>query len=250
MRRDLWTRGLGIACAIASLPVLYFVPSPLGGALGTALAVIGLFVAIVVAERVVGAASAQSILDGDARALHGVASGLKLAGSPIYVHDQGNVGEERLFLPASNNAKPVPILDAETTTYAGGGGTKLGIALAPSGLRLVQDHERNTQQPLHGADLPSIEAFLQTMFDAGDLARGVRLATAGDAIVFELRGAALRAPCVADPSDPLCAKTGCSLCQAAGCSLARALARPLAVEWAAIDAETIRVTFRAREDLT
>ena len=248
MRHHWRTRALGAAVTLAAVPAYVAVAEPLGGILAAGLAVTGLFVALVVADRVVPAPAAEALVRGGATLLDQVAKGLKLSGRPVYVHDQGNVGEERLFLPAAASAKPVPILDAETVTYAGGGGTRVGLAVAPPGLALVQRHEEATGAALRGAALPDVERFLQGLGAVNDLARAVRVEDEEGALTFRFEAAAVRPPCFDDPSTPTCERTGCALCQAAGCALARALGRPVEVAGARVEAPAVSVRFQPAEE--
>lgn len=235
-----WTvRGLGIALLLAAIPALLYVDEPLGGMLAFALAVTGLFTAIVVAEATVPARGAQALVEGDTAALEDLRAGLGLQGAPLYVHDQGNAGGERMFWPASDNERPVPILDARSLSYAGTGETKVGIALEPSGLRLLALHEAETRPLAPGAPLAEVEAFLEGLFTTHDLARGFSLTKAEDGLRARLRAQAVELPCQSDPLDPACQATGCALCQAAGCALARSLERPVEVAQARVEDEHV-----------
>ena len=247
--RTLWrVRALGALLVLAAVPALVAFPDPAGPVVATALAVTGLFVALVV-ERAVPAPAAEALLHGGARTLEQVAKGLGLQGRPVYVHDQGNVGEERLFIPAAQNAKPVPVLDADTTTYAGGA-TKAGVAVAPPGLALVREHAEATGLSPAGAALPDVEEFLQGLCATHDLASSVRVAGGERGVDVRFRAAALRPPCFDDPADPLCERTGCALCQAAGCALARSLGRPVVVAEARVEAPWVSLRLEAPEGLS
>ena len=248
MRSDWRVRALGGLVALAAVPVAVLLPEPLGGVLAAGLAVTGLFVAVVVAERSVPAPAVEAVVHGAARSLDEVARGLKLAGRPVYVHDQGNVGEERLFLPAAQNEKPVPILDADTVAYAGAGSTKLGLALSPPGLALVRQHEAATGASLPTATLGEVGRFLQGLAAADDLARDVRVAADGAGVEVRFAAGAVRPPCFDDPAEPLCERTGCAICQAAGCALARSLRRPVAVTGAVVEAPRVTLRFEPPEE--
>lgn len=249
MRADWRARLLGFATAAAALPVLFAVPEPVGPVLGAGLAVAGLFVAVVAAERAVPAPAAEALLRGDAATLQQVAEGLKLQGRPVYVHDQGNVGAERLFLPASENEKPVPILDPATVLYSGGSETKIGVAVAPAGLALLQAHEAATGESLRGAPLQEVEQQLQHLAADNDLARGMTVIAEGADLTVRFASGGVRPPCFDDPSTPLCEKTGCALCQAVGCALARSLGRPIEVREAHVEVPWVTLRLDAREDL-
>ncbi|HVL49252.1 MAG TPA: hypothetical protein VM889_11895 [Candidatus Thermoplasmatota archaeon] len=243
MRSDWRIRALGALAASLAVPSFLLLDAPVNAMLAFAFGATGLFVALVVAERAVPASSVAPLLAGDARALADVRRGLRLEGRPVYVHDQGNVGAPRLFMPASDNAKPVPILDATTVAYAGTS-TKIGAAVAPSGLALLAAHEEASGAVLAGASVADVESFLKGLAGASDLAGGVRVASEGETLVVHFRRAAVALPCFEDPASPACERAGCALCQAAGCALAKALARPVAVESALVEPPAVAIRFR------
>lgn len=232
-------RGLGLAFVVAAVPAFLYVDEPLGGMLAFGLAATGLFVAVVVAEATVPARGLQATVAGDAGALSDLADGLGLEGTPHYVHDQGNVGAERLFLPASKNERPIPILDPDTLAYSGTGGTKVGLALAPPGLELLRLHARETRRLPEGASLSDAEAFLSGLFATHDLVRGVNVSKPGDRLRVRFEASALEVPCLSDPVEPACEATGCVACQAVGCALARSLEHPVAVDQARIEGDRV-----------
>lgn len=232
-------RGLGILLVLAAVPAFLFVAEPLGGMLAFALAVTGSFLAVVVAEPAVPAGFGQALVDGDQGLLDEFSDGLGMEGSPVYVHDQGNVGAERLFLAASDNDRPVPILDRETLAYAGSGATKVGLALAPPGLELVRRHEDEAAGLPEGAPMAEAEAFLSGLFATHDLVRGFSITKADEALRVRFRSQAVEPPCLSDPLDPACQRTGCAICQATGCALARSLERPVSVAEADVEEDQV-----------
>lgn len=240
-------RGLGLALVLAAVPAFLFLAEPLGGMLAFALAVTGLFVTVVVAEPAVPARFGQALVEGDTAVLDEVAGGLRMQGGPVYVHDQGNVGAERLFLAASDNERPVPILDDQTLAYAGTGGTKVGLTVRPPGLRLVELHEAEASPLVAGASLSEAEAFLGGLFATHDLVDGFAVTKAGGRLRVRFAAQALEPPCLDQPLDPACRRTGCVVCQAAGCALARSLQRPVAVDEARIEEEQVLLHLRPEE---
>jgi hypothetical protein len=233
---------LGALLVVGAVPALVYVDEPLGGMLAFALAVIGLFVAVVVAERAIPAGSVQAIVDGDGRTLAQLSEGLGLEGQPIYVHDQGNVGHERLFLPASANERAVPILDPDTVTYPGTGETKVGLAVDPPGLILLEAYAAEARPLDAGASLTEAEAFLDGLYTTHDLARSLTVTKTEDGLRVRFRPQAVEVPCREQPLDPICERTGCALCQAAGCALSRSLGRPLTVGEADVREDTVTLS--------
>lgn len=248
MRQEWVIRGLGLLLIIGTVPVLLRVNEPLGGMLAFALGVTGVFVAVVVPQRVVPAEGAEALLQGGAVTLAEVTAGLKLQGRPVYVHDQGNVGGERLFLPASDNPRPVPILDARTVTYSGGGDTKLGLALTPPGSALVKRHEADAGIELAGASIPEVEAFLRGLTRTHDLARHLRVTEEAGGFQIRFAASAVKPPCIENPVDPTCERTGCALCQASACALVRAMGQPLTLTEVKVDPPWVRLHLRPQED--
>lgn len=234
---------LGLLLAVGAVPAFMFLSDPLGGMLGFALGVTGVFIAVVAAERAVPAPATEAVVQGGSDALAQARAGLDLQGSAVYVHDQGNLGEERLFLPASQTSKPVPILDRETAAYAGAGGTRVGLAVVPPGLRLVQAHEAASGSSLAKAALPETEAFLKGLGTSDDLMGGLRLTEDEGGLRVRFREASVRPACFEEPGDPRCSTTGCALCQAVGCSLARSLERPIQVIGADVEPPWVTIRF-------
>lgn len=235
MRVDRRAQALGALLAVGAVPAFLFLADPLGGMLGFALMVTGVFIAVVAAERAVPAPASQAVLQGASETLSRTVDGLDLQGAPVYVHDQGNVGEERLFLPASDKQAPVPILDPDTVAYAGAGGTRIGLALPPAGLALIQQHEALSGTRLVDAGLPEVEAFLKGLGTTDDLMRGVRVTEDDQGLRARFQAAAVEPPCFQAPAEPRCQRSGCALCQAVGCSLARSLKRPIQVASATVE---------------
>lgn len=250
LMRYVWkVRLLGGMLLLAAVAAYVGVPDSAGAVLAASLAVVGAFVIVVVAEPSVPSPVAADVLAGDARSLVELARGLHLEGSPIYVHDQGNVGEERMFLPTFAQLRRVPVLDASTTAYAGSAATAAGLAVVPPGLPLLNRYTEDAEVDLKGAPVPEIEGALRGMLEAGDLGRGAELTEVEGALELRFRAGSAPPPCFADPSRPLCAETGCALCQAAGCALARGLQRPVVVEHAEITHPMVRVRYRPAEEL-
>lgn len=233
----LWkARLLGALLTLAAVPSLLYVNEPLGGMLAFALAATGLFTLVIVAEDTLPTRATQALLTGDANAHQTIQHGLNLEGPPVYVHDQGNIGQERLFLPASTNQRPIPILDPDTTIYPGTGDTKIGLALPPPGLALLEQHENEAHPLPPKAPIQETQAFLQGLHATHDTAKQLTLTQHGDALQARFKTTNLEPPCLDDPIDPQCQRTGCLLCQTIGCALARSLERPLTVHEATIEA--------------
>ncbi len=244
VRPDWIVRGLGALFLAPAIPFLLLVDAPTGGVLAFGAASVGVFLIVIVAERVVPAPGAQALLDGSSDALDSVSSGLALGGRPVYVPDQGNVGEERLFLSAAGRQRPIPMLDAETVVYGGGGGTLRGVAIVPPGLRLLQRRARPLEP---GAKVEQTEAHLQGVLGSDDLATGISVTPTPHGFDVSLRSGATNPPCMRDPTDPQCQRVGCSICQAIGCALVRTVGRPLVVAEAEIAPPHVRLFLREAE---
>ncbi len=244
VRFDWIVRGLGMVFLAPSLPLLLLVDAPTGGVLAFGSASVGIFLIVIVAERVVPAPSAQAFLDGTADALDSVRHGLALGGSLVYVPDQGNVGEERLFLAAAGKSRPVPTLDAQTMVYGGSGGTRRGVALVPPGLSLLQGRARPLEP---GSRIEQMEAHVQGILGSADLATGVTVTPVPGGFEAGLHSGATQPPCMRDPTSPQCQRVGCHICQAIGCALVRAVGRPLVVGDTEVTPPLVRLLFQELE---
>ncbi len=240
MRNDWIVRGLGVLFLAPTIPLLLLVDAPTGGVLAFGTASIGVFLIAVVAERVVPAPGAQALLDGASDALESVANGLALGGRAVYIPDQGNVGEERLFLAAPGRPRPVPMLDRDTVVYGGGGGTLRGVAIVPPGIALL----RARTKPLEpGAPIGQMVTHIQGLLGTNDLATSITVSPSAHGFEVNLHAGATAPPCMRNPADPLCPRVGCNMCQAIGCALVRCVGRPLVVADAQVTPPRVRLLF-------
>lgn len=240
---------LGAVLALAAVPALIWVAEPLGPVLAFGLGATGLFLLVVVAQRAVPADAAQAMLQRQAAQVAEVRAGLGLAGKPVYVpgrlaapanarggaaRNGARPGGATVFFPASDDDRPVPLLDGETVLYAGSGSVRSGIAAPPV----------TVVAPLAGP-LADVEGRLAGSLAAADLAQGLTVAAEhGGRLKADFRMAACDLPCLADPSRPACLETGCAVCQTIGCHLAVAMQRPVAAEEATVKGRRVTIWFR------
>lgn len=240
---------LGGLCLAAAVPALFLLPTPFSWLTLAGLALVGAFLLLVVAERVVPVTAVEAAFAGDTGTLASLRRGFALEGPLYYVPDQGNIGGERMFLAAARNARAIPTLDADTATYLGTGGSKAGLAVAPAGAALVDQHARDMEVTLPGATVDAVEGFLQGLASRHDLAQRLSAHELDGAIHVRFSASAVEPPCFRDPATPACATTGCALCQAVGCALARAKRETLVVAAARVERPWIELELRA-EDAT
>lgn len=199
---------------------------PLGGMLAFGLAATGTFLIVVVANRGVPAPGATQLLQSSSKSLHHTVTGLGLDGKMLFLPDQGNVGEERVFFPAETGGAPTLASEAIVA------GHPSGLAIPPLSHHLVREHERQSGNALRGMDLPGVEAFLSSLGQAQDLLQKVEIREGKGNIRVRFHAGAAKPACLQEKS---CPPSGCALCHAAGQCLSRALERPMQLDQAVVD---------------
>ncbi|MGB0652307.1 MAG: hypothetical protein ACPGQL_03820 [Thermoplasmatota archaeon] len=259
MRSELVLRLIGGLVLVMVAPILLWVEEPLGTILAFNAAVIGVLLVFVLPERSLPAEGAEAALHGATEQAMDVASGLGLGGHPVYVNLDASANGDRLFLPTRPSDLPLPALDATTMTYAGDGGTQVGLAVRPSGARLLAlAGDETSLQP--GAPLGQVTTFLRGAgrrngwfkeLEIDQELDGAAAATEPgqaqsrqeDGLRVAFVPDALRLPCQ-DAQEPACPRTGCSVCQVIGCAVARNRGRPMELHDAEITPDRVRLRLR------
>lgn len=212
--------GAGAGAALLAFALL---PLPQGTALALALAAAGALGALVLGVEGVPPADAAALASGSARAATDLARALALTQRPVFVPAIGNLSRARVFLPTSDETKPLPPLDDETLLYAGAPQALFGVAVEPAGLALLDEATRATGATLERMPLADLETFLRGAGLRSDLWRDLALTREG---AYEVRfRSAPGAPCGRNPD--ACAAGLCPVCSALGTALARAVGMPL-----------------------
>lgn len=215
--------GVALAGGLASWVLA---PSPYGASLGMGLAAGGVLAALVLLPAGVPHAAHRAAATGAATSAAQVLEALALAHRPLFVPATGNLTRERMFLPTSDEPRPLPTLDDATRLYAAPPGYRHGVAVEPPGLALVLEAEAEVGARLPGRPLAEVEAFLAALGARSALWGRVALEQAGQGVVASFApGPSL--PCVTPEGRALCEQGVCPACSAFAVALARALQRPL-----------------------
>jgi hypothetical protein len=190
------------------------------------LAVGGVLAALVLLPAGVPHAAHRAAVAGAAASHAQVLEALALAHRPIFVPATGNLTRERMFLPTSEEARPLPTFDDATRLYAAPPGNRHGVAVEPPGLPLVLEAEAETGERLPGRSLAEVESFLAALGQRTGLWRRLSLEHAEEGVTASFApGPTL--PCVSAEGRALCEQGSCPACSAFAVALARALRKPL-----------------------
>ncbi len=238
-------RVLGLALIVAGVVAFFLVPGAVAWTLVFAGVSTGAFLSLVAGAPSVPASVVPALVEGPAEDVASLLDAFALNGRAVFVPPGGNLTRDRVFIPASENEKPVPLLDDASTIHRGPVDFKIGVALVPAGRALIDAHVDATGASLAGAPLPEVEGFLRGLGLENGLFTGLRLTRVHDSLVVAF-SPRVATPCFgAMSTSPPCDRGGCALCSAVGCALARSVDRPLAVHEAGPDGSTIVMTFDA-----
>ncbi len=234
---------VGVALILAGIVAFIALPPPYSFTLLFAGASTGLFIALVASTPSVPRVVVDRILSGASEEGSSTIRGLSLAGKATYVPPGVNLARDRVFIAASDNDKPVPLLDDETVIHQGPPEFKTGMAIMPPGIGLVEGHAAAVGADMIGAPLPEAEAFIRGLGLENGLFQDFRMAREGERLVATFQPT-VTPPCLdALASDPPCDRSGCALCSAVGCTLARSMARPMGVAEAGPDGDRVIMAF-------
>ncbi len=238
-------RLVGLSLVLAGIVAFVALPAPYSFTMLFAGASTGLFIALVAATPSVPRVVVNRILAGASEQSAGALGTLGLAGRATYVPPGEGLSRDRVFIAASDSAKPVPLLADDTGICQGPPEYKSGMVFIPAAVALVEGHVAAVGSDVASAPLHEAEAFLRGLGLEYGLFRDFRVASCGDRLVVGFEPMVMP-PCRAlSASDPPCDRSGCALCSAVGCTLARSMGRPLPVIEAGPDGKRITMAFEA-----
>ena len=182
--------------------------------LGFASILIGLFMIFMITERSIPKNISDAQIEGNLDTIKSITKNLNLTGNALFLPKSDIRTEERIFIPLNENNKETPDIDDDFVFSTGTDGKSLGIAVPPSGLKLLKEIEK--QMDFKNIALDEVEESLQT-FVGMDLFRSVALKKVEDGWRLELEK-----PVFCTNDQALCNQYPCPTCSAVLTAVTRA----------------------------
>ena len=138
---------------------------------GFAFILIGIIMIFLITERSIPKKISDAQIEGNLDVVKSITEKLNLKGNAVFLPKSHILSEERIFIPLtkSDNVK-LPFIDTDLVFLTGMDGTSLGIAVPPSGLKLLNEVEK--EAAFEHTKLEDIQEQLQT-FVGMDLLKSV-----------------------------------------------------------------------------
>jgi hypothetical protein len=128
--------------------------------LGFSSILIGLLMIFMITERSIPKSISDAQIEGNLNAVKNITKELNLAGNAVFLPKSELRSEERIFIPLNQTNVQVPHIDDNLVFSTGLDGGSMGISVPPSGLKLLQELEKETD--FDHTELDAIEEKLQT----------------------------------------------------------------------------------------
>jgi len=182
--------------------------------LGFASILIGLFMIFMITEKSIPKNISDAQIEGNLNTIKRITKNLNLTGNALFLPKSDIRTEERIFIPLNKNNKETPDFDDDLVFSTGADGKSLGIAVPPSGLKLLGEIEK--QADFENITLDEVEESLQT-FVGMDLLSSVTLKKVEDDWMLELEK-----PVFCPKDQSLCNQYPCPTCSAVLTAVTRA----------------------------
>jgi len=182
--------------------------------LGFASILIGLFMIFMITEKSIPKNISDAQIEGNLNTIKRITKNLNLTGNALFLPKSDIRTEERIFIPLNKNNKETPDFDDELVFSTGADGKSLGIAVPPSGLKLLGEIEK--QADFENITLDDVEESLQT-FVGMDLLKSITIKKAEDKWMLELEK-----PVFCPKDHSLCNQYPCPTCSAVLTAVTRA----------------------------
>ena len=197
---------IGVILIAIGIAFLLYDPGELHLKIGFASILIGIFMVFMITERSVPKTISDAQIEGNLDAVKSITKELNLAGNAVFVPKSHILSQERLFIPLTTTDIKLPEIDDDLVFSTGGDGKSLGIAIPPSGLKLLQEIQGETD--FENTGLEGVEEKLQT-FVGMNLLKSVSFKKGEDGWKLELEKPLF---CVND--ETLCKQYPCPTCSA------------------------------------
>lgn len=126
--------GLGI--------ILLFSNDALYIKLGFAVILIGVLLIFMITEKTIPRKLSKAQIEGNFNAFENITKNLNLSGNAVFIPTSDILNEERIFIPLEESNMKIPELNDDSVFSTGIDGRSLGMAIPPSGLKLLQEVEK------------------------------------------------------------------------------------------------------------
>lgn len=118
-------------------------PISLNLKIGFASILIGVFMIFMITKKSIPQQISDGQLEGNINAVEKIIRDLHIDGNAVFLPKTTTLTEERILLPPNNlDIIQVPDIDNDDVFLTGGNGKNLGIAIPPSGLKLLKEIEK------------------------------------------------------------------------------------------------------------
>jgi len=174
--------------------------------LAFALILIGILLIFMITEKTISSKVSKAQIEGNFSAFENITKNLNLSGNAVFIPTSDILNEERIFIPLEERNIKIPELNDDSVFSTGFDGKSLGMAIPPSGLKFLQEVEKEIN--FSEISEENLEEQLQS-FVGLDLLKSVTLKRLSDnwKLVIEK-------PIFCESSNTLCKQFPCPTCSA------------------------------------
>lgn len=174
--------------------------------LGFAVILIGFLLMFMITEKTIPRKVSKAQIEGNFNAFENITKNLNLSGNAVFIPTSDILNEERIFIPLEEKNMKIPELNNDSVFSTGIDGKSLGMAIPPSGLKLLQEVEKE----INFSEIPeeNLEEQLQS-FVGLDLLKSVTLKRLSDnwKLIVEK-------PIFCERNNSMCKQFPCPTCSA------------------------------------
>jgi len=174
--------------------------------IGFASILVGIFMIFMITERSISKKISDAQIEGNLGLVKSITKELNLAGNAVFIPKSDILTEERIFIPLNDSNVVIPEIDDDFVFSTGTNGKSLGVSMPPSGLKLLQEVEKEAN--FENARSENIGEKLQA-FVGMDILKSVSFTKEQDSWKLELDKPVF---CTNDTS--ICTKYPCPTCSA------------------------------------
>lgn len=196
---------IGLVLIILGI-ILLFSNDALYIKLAFALILIGILLIFMITEKTIPQKVSKAQIEGNFSAFENIIKNLNLSGNAVFIPTSNILNEERIFIPLEERNIKIPELNDDSVFSTGVDGKSLGLAIPPSGLKLLQEVEKEIN--FSEISEENLEEQLQS-FVGLDLLKSVTLKRLSDnwKLVIEK-------PIFCESSNTMCKQFPCPTCSA------------------------------------